>query len=265
MLTTPTRHRRTNTRTSDVFRTVVRAIGHAAFVMLAGFHGWLLCTHATMGKLVEPEVAVRWSLAVLLVAAFLMLRRLGRPLFSGRRAVVLWTLVVLIHCHAVWTGDTTQVQLAVPQNIVEVGSAGAQLAAAMMALLFLAGLALQYDARHRGVVVLGPATVGAVVPNIDVKPETGHNIDLGLKVRAGRYAASLSVRSFRIHWGGVAGVRAPPSFFGSRRGPRQSASGSPVSPSGLRRGKQATGLVLPDVPRPTPHAHVPLTCPCTRA
>lgn len=38
----------------------------------------------------------------------------------------------------------------------------------------------------------GPATVGAIVPNITVQPETGHNVDLGLKVRTGRYAASVS-------------------------------------------------------------------------
>lgn len=38
----------------------------------------------------------------------------------------------------------------------------------------------------------GPATVGAIVPNIAVRPETGHNVDVGLKLRANRYAASLS-------------------------------------------------------------------------
>jgi hemoglobin/transferrin/lactoferrin receptor protein len=38
----------------------------------------------------------------------------------------------------------------------------------------------------------GPATVGAIVPNMAVKPETGHNVDLGLRLRAGRGSASLS-------------------------------------------------------------------------
>jgi outer membrane receptor protein involved in Fe transport len=38
----------------------------------------------------------------------------------------------------------------------------------------------------------GPATVGAIVPNMTVRPETGHNVDLGMKIRAGRYSASLS-------------------------------------------------------------------------
>ncbi|MCX6551432.1 MAG: TonB-dependent receptor [Acidobacteria bacterium] len=38
----------------------------------------------------------------------------------------------------------------------------------------------------------GPATVGAIVPNMTVQPEVGNNIDLGLKVRAGRASGSVS-------------------------------------------------------------------------
>jgi hemoglobin/transferrin/lactoferrin receptor protein len=38
----------------------------------------------------------------------------------------------------------------------------------------------------------GPATVGAIVPNLLVEPETGHNVDVGAKVRTPRYAASLT-------------------------------------------------------------------------
>jgi len=36
----------------------------------------------------------------------------------------------------------------------------------------------------------GPATVGAIAPNVKVGPETGNNIDLGVKLRGGRYMAS---------------------------------------------------------------------------
>ena len=35
----------------------------------------------------------------------------------------------------------------------------------------------------------GPATVGAIVPNMTVQPEIGHNTDGGITVRAGRVAA----------------------------------------------------------------------------
>lgn len=38
----------------------------------------------------------------------------------------------------------------------------------------------------------GPATIGAIAPNLRVGPETGHNVDLGVKVHTGRYAGSLT-------------------------------------------------------------------------
>jgi hemoglobin/transferrin/lactoferrin receptor protein len=38
----------------------------------------------------------------------------------------------------------------------------------------------------------GPATVGAIAPNVKVGPEKGDNFDVGVKYRASRYAASLS-------------------------------------------------------------------------
>jgi outer membrane receptor protein involved in Fe transport len=38
----------------------------------------------------------------------------------------------------------------------------------------------------------GPATVGAIAPNLKVGPETGHNVDVGVKVRTTRYAGSLA-------------------------------------------------------------------------
>jgi hemoglobin/transferrin/lactoferrin receptor protein len=38
----------------------------------------------------------------------------------------------------------------------------------------------------------GPATVGAIAPNLGVEPEKGHNVDLGVRLRTDRYAASVS-------------------------------------------------------------------------
>jgi len=38
----------------------------------------------------------------------------------------------------------------------------------------------------------GPATVGAIVPNMTVRPEVGNNVDIGLNVRSGRVAGSVS-------------------------------------------------------------------------
>ena len=45
----------------------------------------------------------------------------------------------------------------------------------------------------------GPATVGAIVPNVAVKPETGNNVDVGLKLRGSRYAASVSYFTNTYH------------------------------------------------------------------
>jgi len=38
----------------------------------------------------------------------------------------------------------------------------------------------------------GPATAGNIVPNITVKPETGHNVDVGTQFRSTRFGASAS-------------------------------------------------------------------------
>ena len=38
----------------------------------------------------------------------------------------------------------------------------------------------------------GPATVGAIVPNMTVEPEVGNNVDLGLSVRTGHVAGAVS-------------------------------------------------------------------------
>jgi outer membrane receptor protein involved in Fe transport len=38
----------------------------------------------------------------------------------------------------------------------------------------------------------GPATIGNIIPNIKVEPETGINLDLGAKVRTDKYSASFS-------------------------------------------------------------------------
>lgn len=76
-----------------------RLVG-ALVAILIGFHVWLFATHALNGRLLEPAVALRWLAGLLLFAGFLGLKRLGIPLVRGRKAAVLWTLVVLLHWHA---------------------------------------------------------------------------------------------------------------------------------------------------------------------
>ena len=45
----------------------------------------------------------------------------------------------------------------------------------------------------------GPATVGAIVPNMTVEPEVGNNVDVGLRLRAGRVAGSVSYFNNTYH------------------------------------------------------------------
>ena len=63
------------------------------------FHAALFWNHIGEGRLLDPAVAARWSLAVLLLLAMAALRRAGVPLLWGRRALVVWLLVALLH----WT------------------------------------------------------------------------------------------------------------------------------------------------------------------
>lgn len=70
-------------------------------VGLSGFHVWLFGARLLEGRLLDPLVALRWLVGFVLLAGLLGLRRLGLPALRGRRAAGLWTLVFLLHCHAV--------------------------------------------------------------------------------------------------------------------------------------------------------------------
>jgi hypothetical protein len=111
----PARH--SSTRAQTLVRTSVQAAGRLAFALLVLFHVWLLWTHLIVGKAFEPRTALRWLVAVGVLAGFRALSRRGLPLLFGRRAIVLWLLVILIHCHAVWTGDVVTADLALPETI----------------------------------------------------------------------------------------------------------------------------------------------------
>jgi hypothetical protein len=75
-------------------------VSRAIIALLIVFHAVLLLWHALDGRLLEPATSLRWIVAVLLFGGFLALRRLGAPLFWGRKAVVLWLLVALLHGQA---------------------------------------------------------------------------------------------------------------------------------------------------------------------
>lgn len=146
MTISPSTIRRT-VRPGGVWSGVLVWAGRLSVAVLVVFHAWLFWTQATDGKLFDADVALRWGLAGVLGVAFWSLHRLGLPLFRGRRAVVLWLLVILIHCHAVWTGDAGQViPVTMPQAAVEFLPAGLQLVSALSAVLLLAWLAARAGA-----------------------------------------------------------------------------------------------------------------------
>ena len=118
---------------------LLQAAGRIAVTSLVAFHGWLLWTHAFGGRAIDLQTAARWAVAILVLAGFRALHRCGMPLFWGRRAIVLWLLVVVLHCSAVWAGEATSLDVGIPETI----SVLAQLtvpAASVLGMIFL-GLA----------------------------------------------------------------------------------------------------------------------------
>ena len=80
-----------------VSRLAASALGVAAVVGLAAFHLLLLWERVVSLTLLEPMVAVRWAASRALLGALVRLRRAGVPVLWGRRAAVLWLLVLLLH------------------------------------------------------------------------------------------------------------------------------------------------------------------------
>jgi hypothetical protein len=78
---------------------VLKLAGAAGVVALVAFHVFLLWDRLTGGQMFDPAVALRWVSAAGLIAALVGLRRHGVPLLSGRRALLVWLLVALLH----WT------------------------------------------------------------------------------------------------------------------------------------------------------------------
>lgn len=64
---------------------------------LVYFHALLLWQRVADQTLFEPLVGLRWLGSLALVLAWFTLQRRGIPLLWGRRAAVLWLLVLLLH------------------------------------------------------------------------------------------------------------------------------------------------------------------------
>ena len=127
---------------------LTRAIAALLVSALVAFHLGLLWLRLSSGTSLGLAEILRWSAAAPLLAAFLALRRFGVPVLWGRKAMVLWLIVLVLHSAAVtspfdrdavdlvrWAeGDTL---LAIPASI---GSIALLLTAVWgLALAFSAG------------------------------------------------------------------------------------------------------------------------------
>ena len=145
----PTERRRSASRTSA--RAGIPAlVGLVALLALASFHAWLFWTHATSGRLLEPGTAARWLVAALILGGFMALRRLGLPVLLGRKALVLWLLVVLLHCHAAWSAGPGLDTVSLPQSVTVFASQlGVAAGGVLLGLALLILLARRHAIRPR--------------------------------------------------------------------------------------------------------------------
>ena len=117
------------------------ALGLVAVASLVLLHLSILWVRITQGRLGEPAVALRWAAAAVLLVALLALRRRGVPLLWGRRALVFWMLVLLLHAGTSVPLDTgTRVA---PEQLLFVAPAAVAPAGLLLVLLVtpLAGTA----------------------------------------------------------------------------------------------------------------------------
>jgi hypothetical protein len=75
-------------------------VGAGLAAYLVYFHALLLWDRIATLKILETSVALRWGGALVLLFALFRLRRGGAALFLGRKAVVFWLLVLLLHSSA---------------------------------------------------------------------------------------------------------------------------------------------------------------------
>jgi hypothetical protein len=88
---------RSRSRVARSARAIARWSGLMAALALAIFHIFLFWDRLVGGDLFDPAIALRWLAAAGLVSALAALRRMGVSLASGRKAFVIWLLVVLLH------------------------------------------------------------------------------------------------------------------------------------------------------------------------
>jgi hypothetical protein len=71
--------------------------GPALVALVVLYHAFLLWQRVADLTLLEPAVAVRWLATLLLLLGLFRLHHRGVPLIWGRKALVFWLLVLLLH------------------------------------------------------------------------------------------------------------------------------------------------------------------------
>jgi hypothetical protein len=137
---------RSRRRVARAARLALSATVAVSVLGLVVFHAALFWNQVADGRLLDPATATRWVVGALMFGAMLALRRAGVPVLWGRRALVAWMLVALLHWTAAPATDpagvadagaqTTQVLVDLP-----IGAAGILAAVSLSLLLLLdAGL-----------------------------------------------------------------------------------------------------------------------------
>lgn len=150
----------------DSARNLLRALPASLLVLLLAFHAWLLVTGIQTGRILDLDVALRWVAGLALSAVLLAFKRHGVPLLRGRKAVVLWALVVVLHAHAMATRpealstDTPTTSTFVAVVVQLGGSVGAALGLVLVALA--ARLAASHTTPRRLVRLLTSDTLAHV-------------------------------------------------------------------------------------------------------
>jgi hypothetical protein len=132
----------------------------ASALGLVVFHAALFWNHIGEGRLLDPAVAARWGIGALLLLALAALRRAGVPLLWGRRALVVWVLVALLHWTAAPAADGTPARggaMALLLVDLPVGASVTLLAASLFLLILLRARAAPRSTRALGVSVPGAA------------------------------------------------------------------------------------------------------------
>ena len=136
---------------------VTRNLVGVAGAMLVAFHGWLLASQFADGRLVDPWVMFRWTLAAALIAALVVIRRQGSSLFD-RRSVAIWVLAALLHGPAIAADFGGAIDSpAMPEVVATIALQLVNTAAFAIGFWILAGLVAGRDRKPRFRSQLAPA------------------------------------------------------------------------------------------------------------